>query len=50
VWVAAEQIYVDGALAYNEGNPIPTSNVKLHGYDRTKQAVKREVPPSPKVP
>ena len=33
-WVAIEQIYVGGALAYNPGDAVPTSNVKAHGYDK----------------
>lgn len=31
-FVAVDQIYYDGALAYNPGDPVPASNVKRHGY------------------
>jgi len=40
-WVAAEPILYNGALAYNTGDPIPASNVTAHGYDQTRQAVRR---------
>lgn len=33
-WVAAQDIYVGTALAYREGDPVPDSNVQLHGYDQ----------------
>ena len=36
-WVANEAIYVGNALAYNEGDPVPASNVKRHGYDKSGQ-------------
>ena len=39
-WVATEQIYVGGALAYNVGDAVPTSNVKAYGYDKLNVAVK----------
>ncbi len=26
-------IFHDGARAYNPGDPVPTSNVELHGYE-----------------
>lgn len=32
-YVAATQIFVGTALAYNEGDPVPVSNVNLHGYE-----------------
>lgn len=32
-YVATETIYHDGAVAYREDDPVPASNVKLHGYD-----------------
>jgi hypothetical protein len=31
-FVALQQIYFDGALAYNVGDPVPKSNVEAHGY------------------
>jgi hypothetical protein len=31
-FVAVETILVDGARAYNVGDPVPVSNVELHGY------------------
>lgn len=33
-WVATEDIYHDGALAYAAGHPVPHSNVERHGYDQ----------------
>jgi hypothetical protein len=32
-WVALEQIYYDGGLAYNPGDPVPDTNVQRHHYD-----------------
>lgn len=32
-FVAAQHIYVGTALAYREGDPVPVSNVELHGYE-----------------
>lgn len=32
-WVAASAIFHGNALAYNEGDPVPASNVKLYDYD-----------------
>lgn len=31
-YVAKEAIHVGNALAYNPGDPVPVSNVELHGY------------------
>lgn len=31
-YVAVEPIDVDGARAYNAGDPVPVSNVERHGY------------------
>jgi len=31
-YVAVEPILVDGARAYNPGDPVPVSNVEAHGY------------------
>jgi hypothetical protein len=31
-YVATEAILVDGARAYNAGDPVPVSNVEKHGY------------------
>ena len=31
-FVATEPILVDGARAYNVGDPVPASNVEKHGY------------------
>jgi hypothetical protein len=31
-FVATETILVDGARAYNIGDPVPASNVEAHGY------------------
>jgi hypothetical protein len=37
-YVAAEDIdAAPGVRAYNIGDPVPVSNVKLHGYDKTGQ-------------
>jgi len=33
-WVATQDIYAGLALAYREGDPVPVSNVELHGYDK----------------
>lgn len=33
-WFAVAPIYVGNALAYNIGDGVPISNVKLHGYDK----------------
>lgn len=32
-YIAAQQILVGTAVAYNYGDPVPVSNVKAHGYD-----------------
>lgn len=40
-YVAAGPIYVGNALAYNEGDPIPASNVKALGYEKHGLAVRR---------
>ncbi len=34
-YVATEDIYYDGAVAYRVGDPVPASNVKRHGYDES---------------
>lgn len=39
-YVAADQIFHGNALAYNQGDPVPASNVKLHGYDEDGRVVK----------
>jgi hypothetical protein len=31
-YVATADIYVDGVLAYAEGDRVPISNVEAHGY------------------
>jgi hypothetical protein len=31
-FVAVEQIFYDGALAFNPGDAVPKSNVERHGY------------------
>jgi hypothetical protein len=31
-FVAKQNIYYDGALAYTAGHPVPASNVEAHGY------------------
>lgn len=36
-WVAADQIWHDGALAYDAGQPVPVSNVQRHRYDMSGQ-------------
>jgi hypothetical protein len=36
-WEAAELITVGNAPAYNEGDPVPISNVDAHGYARRGQ-------------
>lgn len=33
-FVATQAIYMDGVLAYNAGDPVPASNVAVHGYDQ----------------
>lgn len=33
-YVANRPIDVDGARAYNTGDPVPASNVDRHGYDK----------------
>jgi hypothetical protein len=33
-YVANRPIDVDGARAYNVGDPVPVSNVERHGYDK----------------
>lgn len=32
-WVAVVPIMYEGARAYNIGDPVPNTNVILHGYD-----------------
>lgn len=39
-YVAAQQIFVGTALAYNAGDPIPASNVERHGYAANGLAIK----------
>ena len=41
-YVATQPIHFGTALAYNEGDAIPVSNVKQYGYDKTGQAKKVE--------
>ncbi|GAC1375213.1 MAG: hypothetical protein NVSMB4_03260 [Acidimicrobiales bacterium] len=31
-YVAVQDIFFDGARAYNVGHPVPVSNVEAHGY------------------
>jgi hypothetical protein len=33
-YVATQDIHVGLALAYRAGDPVPVSNVKIHGYDK----------------
>ena len=33
-WVATVDIFVGFALAYRAGDPVPSSNVAAHGYDK----------------
>lgn len=40
-WVAATEINVGNARAYNTGDPVPASNVQAHGYDTAGLVVKR---------
>lgn len=40
-WIATGPIYVGTALAYNEGDPVPASNVKALGYDKSGQVARR---------
>jgi hypothetical protein len=35
-YVATSDIYWGNALAYRPGDPVPASNVKVHGYDKDK--------------
>ncbi len=39
-YVATQDIYIGNALAYREGDPVPASNVSLHGYDKNNQVAK----------
>jgi hypothetical protein len=32
-YVASQQIFFNGVIAYNIGDPVPVSNVKKHKYD-----------------
>lgn len=41
-YVAATDIYVGVALAYNQGDPVPASNVARHMYDHAGLVVKRD--------
>lgn len=45
-FVAAEDIFHLGALAYAVGNPVPVSNVEKHGYEEI-GAVRRVAKPTP---
>ena len=36
MWVAAVDIFAGNALAYRKGDPVPTSNVEAHGYDKNR--------------
>lgn len=40
-YVAVAQIFVGNALAYNPGDPVPASNVELHGYAEDGLVAKR---------
>lgn len=48
-YVAAQDIYAGLALAYREGDPVPVSNVELHGYDKNGMVrkVAEEAPSEP---
>lgn len=39
-WVAKGPIYVGNARAYNEGDPVPASNVEAYKYDEMGLVVK----------
>lgn len=39
-WVAAAPIYHGNALIHNPLDPVPASNVELHGYDKGGLVVK----------
>jgi hypothetical protein len=47
-WVAAQDIFAGLALAYREGDPVPKSNVALHGYDKNGMVRKATPDPEPK--
>lgn len=34
-WVANEPIFIDGALAFNTGHPVPVGHVKKFGFDKS---------------
>lgn len=40
-YVATGPIYVGTALAYNEGDPVPASNVRALGYEKNGLVVRR---------
>jgi len=42
-FVAVEDIWHNGALAYAQGHPVPVSAVERYGYDRTVPAQVRRV-------
>lgn len=47
-WVAAQDIYAGAALAYRVGDPVPTSNVVQHSYDKMGLVVPTEPAPAEK--
>jgi len=46
---AVSPIFHDGIRAYNEGDPVPVSNVVLHGYDKDGLVEGVAIPSAPAV-
>lgn len=40
-WVATQDIYFGGALAYREGDSVPAANVEKHHYDELDMVARR---------
>lgn len=41
-WVATQDIYFGGALAYRTGDPVPVANVEKYHYDELDMVAGRE--------
>ncbi len=39
-YVAVQDIYYDGGLAYQAGDPVPAANVKAYKYDESRLVAK----------
>lgn len=46
-YVATEQIYVDGALAFNPGDPVPAGHVKRYEMTKHKLVRRTDTDPEP---